>query len=426
MIHWDDDRLIDLARLLGADAGPAMEHLTTCGECRATLQVMGLSRDALRTKESAPADTFTPLQASGAFARRRQPSAWVPGIISAGSALIVGFFLALQGFAGAPWDGPVLIPALATAALAALVPLLQSRPLKPAVGVLLLLTVACSPEPTPKVLVIGIDGVRPDVLAEVDTPHLDRLAEEGVLIRNARTGFPSVSGPGWSSFLNGVWPAKHGVTSNDFTGERYDQFPDFLTRIEQVRPTLSTFAVADWEPLMRLDSGVPPISDAIDVKHVLDGYDLGWSAADDSSTALAIRALRNGDPDALFVYLGAPDEISHTTESIGAEYRAAISAADGQVGRLIAAVRARPTAAREDWLILSSTDHGRLADGDHGGDSPEERTIYFLASGPSVRSQAVPDSVFIVDVAVTALTHLGIPLDPAWQLDGRPVGLPEM
>ncbi|MGB1841464.1 MAG: DUF4983 domain-containing protein [Longimicrobiales bacterium] len=29
----------------------------------------------------------------------------------------------------------------------------------------------------------------------------------------------------------------------------------------------------------------------------------------------------------------------------------------------------------------------------------------------------------MVDVAVTALTHLGIPVDPSWQLDGRPVGL---
>jgi hypothetical protein len=26
-------------------------------------------------------------------------------------------------------------------------------------------------------------------------------------------------------------------------------------------------------------------------------------------------------------------------------------------------------------------------------------------------------------VAVTALTHLGVPIDPAWDLDGRAVGL---
>ncbi len=36
---------------------------------------------------------------------------------------------------------------------------------------------------------------------------------------------------------------------------------------------------------------------------------------------------------------------------------------------------------------------------------------------------SVDQDTFIVDVAVTALTHLGITPDPAWELDGRAVGL---
>ena len=35
----------------------------------------------------------------------------------------------------------------------------------------------------------------------------------------------------------------------------------------------------------------------------------------------------------------------------------------------------------------------------------------------------IPGSTYLVDVPVTALTHLGVRIDPAWQLDGRPVGL---
>jgi len=93
------------------------------------------------------------------------------------------------------------------------------------------------------------------------------------------------------------------------------------------------------------------------------------------------------------------------------------------VGRLVAAVQARATYAREDWLILVSTDHGRTADGDHGGDTPEELAIFFLASGPSALAGTPPDTVYIVDVPVTALTHLGIAVDPAWNLDGKVVGI---
>jgi predicted AlkP superfamily pyrophosphatase or phosphodiesterase len=276
---------------------------------------------------------------------------------------------------------------------------------------------------TPKVLVIGIDGVRPDVLAEVGTPAIDALAAEGTFTDAARTGLPSVSGPGWSSLLTGVWPAKHGVTNNDFTGKRYDAFPDFLTRIEQVRPALRTFAVADWKPLVEAEDGVPTIGDAVDEKHVLDGYELGWAEADERSVALAVTALAEGDPDALFVYLGNPDEVSHETAAIGEEYRAAIAEADRQVGRLVDAVRARATWSSEDWLVLMSTDHGRLPNGDHGGDTPEERTIFYLASGPATARGRPSGEVHIVDVAVTALTHLGIVPDTAWDLDGKAVGL---
>jgi predicted AlkP superfamily pyrophosphatase or phosphodiesterase len=275
----------------------------------------------------------------------------------------------------------------------------------------------------PKVIVIGIDGVRPDVLSEVATPNLDALAAEGVFVGDARTGFPTISGPGWSSLLTGVWSDKHGVTDNDFGGKRYDLYPDFLTRVERTRPELETFAVADWTPLIAAEDGSPTIGESVDTRHVLDGYEVGWAEADRRSVELAVEAISSGDPDALFVYLGNPDETSHEHGSIGAEYRAAIEMADAHVGALVAAIRARPTFHEEDWLILSSTDHGRRADGGHGGDSGEERTIYFLASGPSVTPEAVPDSTYVVDVAVTALAHLGIPVDPAWGLDGRPVGI---
>ena len=87
-----------------------------------------------------------------------------------------------------------------------------------------------------KVLLIGLEGVRPDVLADVATPNIDALIDQGAFSASARTGYPSVSGPGWSSMLIGVWPEKHGVTNNDFENKHYDEYPDFLTRIESVRP----------------------------------------------------------------------------------------------------------------------------------------------------------------------------------------------
>lgn len=306
----------------------------------------------------------------------------------------------------------VLILALAPSACSAPPPDAQ----EPAAG--------ASPEAARKVLLIGIDGVRPDVLAEVPTPHLDSLVATGAYSDRALTGLPTVSGPSWASMLTGVWKEKHGIAGNDFpyAGHGLDRFPDFLTRIERERPGLRTLAVADWLPLVSLEDGVPVIGDEVDEKVVMDGYELGWAEADERSVDEAVRRLRDGEHDAVFVYLGNPDEVSHQTGSIGAPYREAIAAADGQVGRLMAALRARATYAQEDWLVLVSTDHGRRPDGGHGGDSPEERTIFFLAWGPAVQPGPIAGTPEIVDVAVTALAHMGLAPDPAWELDGEVVG----
>jgi predicted AlkP superfamily pyrophosphatase or phosphodiesterase len=276
--------------------------------------------------------------------------------------------------------------------------------------------------PAPKVLIIGIDGVRPDVLAAVETPHLDSLIARGTFSDRARTGRITISGPGWSSMLIGVWAEKHGVLNNDFTTNHYKEYPDLFTRIEQVRPDLHTFVVADWLPLVTADAGGPLIA-RVDQRVVLNGYDLGWARADSQSVAIAIRQLREAPVDAAFVYLGNPDEASHEAESIGAEYRAALELADRHVGQLVAALRSRPAYARENWLILVSTDHGRRADGGHGGESEAERTIFYLAGGPAARAGRPSVTPEVVDVAVTALAHLGIAIDPAWGLEGKVVGL---
>jgi hypothetical protein len=46
-------------------------------------------------------------------------------------------------------------------------------------------------------------------------------------------------------------------------------------------------------------------------------------------------------------------------------------------------------------------------------------TIFILASGAATADWPPPGPAFIVDVAATALDHLGVGIDPAWGLDGR-------
>jgi arylsulfatase A-like enzyme len=310
-----------------------------------------------------------------------------------------------------PADRPTAPSARAIALLAAALLSVAAGPAR---------TQEISPAAAPRVLVVGIDGVRVDVLRRADTPVLDSLAAAGFFSDRAFTPVRTVSGPGWSSMLTGVRTEKHGVDSNDFSSNRYAEWPDFLTRVERARPELGTFAVLDWPPLGTGADGGPLVSDAVDAKVNVDGEALGYGPADSASVTAAAEHLRSADVHAAFVYLGDPDVVSHETDSHSLAYRASIERADAQLGLLLDALRARPGYAEENWLVLVSTDHGRNDAGGHGGDSPSETTIFFLASGPAVvpgRPACPPE---ITDVAATALAHLGI---AAEGLDGRPRGL---
>jgi len=282
---------------------------------------------------------------------------------------------------------------------------------------------AAGQAPVKKVLLIGLDGVRVDIMAAVNTPVIDSLAAAGFFSDEAKTRVRTVSGPGWSSMTIGARTNKHLVDGNDFAGNDYATYPEFLTRIERERPELNTFAVSDWPPLGTTDSGGPLFSDEIDVKITFDGEADGYRYADSLSVEAAVRELRDTDVDAAFVYLGDIDVVAHETNSRSPQYKAAIEWADTRVGLLLQAVRERPTYEQEDWLILMSTDHGRNDAGGHGGNSPSETTIFFLASGPSVEQGSTECPPEIVDVAVTALAHMGLGPDPAWGLDGQVRGL---
>ena len=52
---------------------------------------------------------------------------------------------------------------------------------------------------TQKVLIIGIDGCRPDALEVANTPNLDMLIANGTFTYDAMNEDVTYSGPGWSA-----------------------------------------------------------------------------------------------------------------------------------------------------------------------------------------------------------------------------------
>jgi hypothetical protein len=255
------------------------------------------------------------------------------------------------------------------------------------------------------VLVIGVDGVRFDLLAPDATPSIWALGQAGFL---APVGIdeatPTWSGPCWATIATGVGVAGHGIIGNDLTGHRLADHPDFITRA--TRAGLATLlAVSGWSPLALAGDGGPLFAQATrrEFAPATETSVAAWDAADEAITGVAAKLLADEGPRAAFVYLGAVDITGHLTGA-GAAYRAAARAADQRVGRLLSAVRSRPG---ENWTIVVVTDHGHLDRGGHGGREPEVTTAWAAAAGPGIRPGAPPLITRQSQVAPLVLAALG-------------------
>ncbi|MFF2008431.1 alkaline phosphatase family protein [Streptomyces sp. NPDC058195] len=273
---------------------------------------------------------------------------------------------------------------------------------------------------TARVLVVGIDGVRLDLLPGLATPHLDGIARAGFLEPvEVDPATPTMSGPCWTTIVTGVGVAKHGVWANRLDGNRLDVFPDFTTRLA-AECGRRTFAVGGWAPLFLAQQGGPLFVAPTRLAYVAPRADTpeAWEEADEKVTAEAEHLLGlDEELHAGFVYLGAVDETAHFL-GCGQEYRRSVEAADRRLGRLLTAIRQRPGHAAEDWTVIVVTDHGHRDEGGHGGRSPQERTAWIAACGPGLPAGRAPSALHHADVAAQVYTALGISPDSHWTLDG--------
>ncbi len=262
---------------------------------------------------------------------------------------------------------------------------------------------------TNKVLMIGIDGTMPSALAVARTPNLDALKSNGCHSVRVVSHPTTHSAAAWSSFFTGVWGDKHKVNDpgNSFTGNQFTNYPSFFKRIEAANSNLNTLAFARWAPML---TAVP---DA-DVRLPF--------ANDTAVTDETCRRLTNSNPDVFWMLLLGVDDAGHASGwgPTVSNYVRAIEIADGRVGQIINALTNRATYADENWLVIVQTDHG-----EHDHPDPERsRIVFTIISGPAAARGVMWPAPSIVDVCPTVLTHIGVPIQPAWNLDGRIEGFP--
>jgi len=264
-----------------------------------------------------------------------------------------------------------------------------------------------------RVLLVSIDGLRPDVLLRARAPVLRSLMARGCFTMWAQTTALAVTLPSHASMLTGVSPEKHRILWNT------DVPPARL--VYPARPTL-------FELASRAGFTTAMVAGKSKFSALAKPGTLRWSfvpetgvISDEAVTDTATRFIALHAPQVLFVHLPAVDTAGHE-HGWGSEGQLlAVERADRCVGRLLEALRERRLV--DSTLVIVSADHGG-AGRSHGPGDPRSRFIPWIVTGPGVRKNVdlalyADLSVRTEDTFATICALLGIL--PDGPVDGHPV-----
>ncbi len=260
-----------------------------------------------------------------------------------------------------------------------------------------------------RVVILSIDGLRPDAIAMAPMQHLLELMQNGAYSLTAQTTYPSVTLSAHASMLTGMCPSKHGVNWNDYIPENgYAQGTDLFDVAHAAG--LRTYMYVTKKKLEQLTE---PSS--------LDKFVF----VNDRDTVLMDRLIEEFPQDfgVLFIHFGMVDGMGESYGWLSSQQLNLAFRADEALGRFLKELEARGL--RSETLIIVTADHGGHAS-THGSDSPEDMTIPWVAAGAGIQPKALTTQIHTMDTAATAAFALGLPLPPEW--DGVPVyeafGLP--
>ncbi len=262
-----------------------------------------------------------------------------------------------------------------------------------------------------KVLVVGIDGVRPDSLIKAKTPNLDSLIKNGSVTYNSYAGGnigtetqqATSSGPGWSSILTGVWTNKHGVTDNSFSNRNYEEYPHFFKRLKEHDSSFFLSSFVQWTPIHT---------------YILSDADEFGNGSDEYVSEMGAKSVKKGKVDVLFLHFDDVDHAGHAHRygNDYPEYIESIEKTDELIGNVLDEIGKKN---HEDWMVVVTTDHGGINYG-HGGQSIDERTIFFIVSGGKTPVSILEKGPGYVAVPPTVFNHLGIKINPDWGWEEKP------
>jgi predicted AlkP superfamily pyrophosphatase or phosphodiesterase len=228
---------------------------------------------------------------------------------------------------------------------------------------------------SPRVVIVSIDGLRPDVALRAHMPALRSLMARGSYTMFAATTDVAITLPSHVSMLTGVPPAKHGIHFNLDPGPGDPIEPAWPTLLQLAHRAGLTTAMSAGKSKFSVFAS----PGALDLTFLPPR---GGTASDSAVAATARGWIATRRPQVLFVHFAGPDLVGHA-EGWGspAQIRAA-AVADRALGQVLGALKR--AGLTDSTLVIVSADHGG-AGLTHGGKDPRSHFIPWIAAGPGVR-----------------------------------------
>lgn len=223
-------------------------------------------------------------------------------------------------------------------------------------------------------ILISMDGFRPDYLDRNITPNINYLARNGVRAKFLRPQFPTKTFPNHYSIVTGLFPAHHGIVANRFTDKNFnDSFkiggpsssnpkwwggePLWVTAIKQGLVSACYFWVGSDVPI----EGILPnktykYTQSIPFEARVDTV-LSWLDLPPQGRQISDPEKDNGRrPNFITLYFHEPDYTAHRHGPDAEQTNAKIKVVDNMIGRLWNGLKDR---CLEDKInIIMVGDHG--------------------------------------------------------------------